>query len=231
MIIERLSHQCENWVLVPNFIWPLLAFMIILVQCDSQIVCSTNARASYWNNFQSARQLDLLSAQSKDGDQDTFRVISSYDIISHGFCENMSEEDHQDLLNKISLLPRSKTAGIPKSCLIVTGKKMVVTANLYRKNKLVIANSELVKILKFKEKSIDVETDQGEIVKIRPVSRNIFVKTSDLIVDFTRVGYQLDEIFALTSHFLQGSTRNFCSQYTARQIGQNCGPMLFSAKF
>ena len=136
-----------------------------------QIVCMTNERVSFWNSKMASKDLDSAKLNKIE-----HRVYHSYDIVSHGYVKNMSADEHSKLLNTLRDLPRSRTEGIPGKFTAIVGKIMVITTNLYRSNELVVANSEYVKILDLNEKFINVETSLGDTIKLRPVSRHIFLR-------------------------------------------------------
>ena len=87
---------------------------------DHKIVCMNNDRVAYWNRYQSDVELNNLQCRGHDA---TFKHVSSYDIISHSYCDNLTEEEHQSMLDKLRKLPTSKTSGIAASLTLGTISK------------------------------------------------------------------------------------------------------------
>ena len=68
---------------------------------DDQIICTTNERCQFWNQKQAEKH--------KNNNPGSYKMFSSFDIISHSYASGLTEDEHLELLSKIKNLPRSKT--------------------------------------------------------------------------------------------------------------------------
>ena len=171
----------------------------VLLSEDMIVLTGTNKKANYWNK----RIVDKIIDEN---DFESYEFIAKDRLIYSNMLR--SEEDIQDLNEKIQDLSIAETFNLPYKIRLFISQQLKITKNHYSADgKIMLANGTFVRVLEIDSHNnpkVCVLSDESKIYTIRPMTEFGFIRS--LNISMQRCSLPCVECYAITIHSAQSLT-------------------------